>query len=204
VKVSESFFTRNPIETRVAPAAIRETSDLLRLLLNGGHSAKAGCIAAEIRETDPFAPKQAFAALPAVAAPIVARIRAMWESMRSAVIGTFPKAPGLPRNRKAYLRRLWAGFPEGRGNPEPSHRGGTPARYRARLTKSGIANCSSPAWRRARLEPPRWEAARDAYLDALNRASIDMRIEPFARFIGERVRRAMQQAVRRRPRQSAP
>jgi hypothetical protein len=123
VKVSESFFTRNPIETRVAPAGIRETSDLLRLPLNGGHSAKAGCIAAEMRETDPFAPKQVFAALPAVAAPIVARIRTMWESMRSAVIGTFPKAPALPRNRKAYLRRLWAGFPEGRGNPEPSHRG---------------------------------------------------------------------------------
>jgi hypothetical protein len=32
---------------------------------------------------------------------------------------------------------------------------------------------------------------RDSYLAALDRASIDMKIEPFARFVAERVKRSM-------------
>jgi len=36
---------------------------------------------------------------------------------------------------------------------------------------------------------------RDAYLAALDRASIDMGIAPFADFIGERVRWSMRQAA---------
>ena len=31
-------------------------------------------------------------------------MQAMWESMRGGVVEKFPKAPGLPRNRKVYLR----------------------------------------------------------------------------------------------------
>ena len=96
---------------------------MLRLLLDGGHSAKAGQIAGafrrigrpqvadeivrtmksagyDVRETDPFAPEQTFGALPAVTAPIVGRMQAMWESMRGAVVETFPKAPGLPRRQE--------------------------------------------------------------------------------------------------------
>jgi fido (protein-threonine AMPylation protein) len=127
VKVPEVFFTRNPIETQVVLAGIRETSDLLRLLLDGGYSAKAGQIAGafrrigspqaadeivktmksagyDVRETDPFAPEQRFGVLPTVTAPIVGRMQAMWESMRGAVVEMFPKAPGLPQNREEYLR----------------------------------------------------------------------------------------------------
>jgi hypothetical protein len=37
VNVAESFFRGNPIETQVVLAGIREASDVLRLLLNGGH-----------------------------------------------------------------------------------------------------------------------------------------------------------------------
>jgi hypothetical protein len=37
---------------------------------------------------------------------------------------------------------------------------------------------------------------RKGYLAALDRASIDMKIVPFARFISERVRRSMKQAAR--------
>jgi fido (protein-threonine AMPylation protein) len=127
VKVPEVFFTRKPIETQVVLAGIRDASDVLRLLLNGGHSAKAGQIAGvfrrigrpqiadeivramksagyDVRETDPFAPEQTFGVLPIVTAPIVARMQAMWESMRGVVVETFPKAPGLPRSRTEYLR----------------------------------------------------------------------------------------------------
>jgi Fic/DOC family len=126
VKVPESFFTRKPIETQVVLAGIREASDVLRLLLNGGHSAKAGQIAGafrrigrplmadeivggmksagyDVRETDPFAPEQTFGVLPTVT-PIAGRMRAMWESMRPLIVETFPKVPGRPRNRREYLR----------------------------------------------------------------------------------------------------
>ena len=127
VKVPEAFFARNPIETQVVLAGIRDASDVLRLLLDGGHSAKAGQIAGafrrigrpqiadeivrtmksagyDVRETDPFAPEQRFGVLPTATAPIVGRMQAMWDSMRGVVVETFPKAPGLPRNRKEYLR----------------------------------------------------------------------------------------------------
>jgi fido (protein-threonine AMPylation protein) len=126
VKVPEAFFARNPIETQVVLASIADASDVLRYLLSGGRSTKAGQIAGafrrigrapvadeivgtmkaagyDVRETDPFTPLQSFGALPVSIAPIVARMRAMWESMRDAVIEGFPKAPGLPRDKAQYL-----------------------------------------------------------------------------------------------------
>jgi fido (protein-threonine AMPylation protein) len=353
VKVSEAYFTRKPIETQVVLASIREATDVLRLLLDGGHSAKAGHIAGafrrigrpqiadeivramksagyEVRETDPFAPKQTFAILPFVAAPILGRVLAMWESMRGVVIETFPKAPGLPRNRRRYLRLVDDMYMsdayhslsiEGysvtptliervqHGNWDPEHheddrqsrdslaaRGYWQAFQRVKTTVAeviaggnagALARSAHREWyrelfqpcvaaglietgalagyrnnavylRTSRYVPPRWEAVRDAmpglfdlleeepepsvravlghwllgyihpypdgngrmarflmnvmlasggyawtvirvedrkaYLAALDRASIDMRIEPFAGFIAERVRRSMKRA----------
>lgn len=127
VKVPEVFFTRNSIETQLVLSGIREASDVLRILLDGGHSAKAGQIAGafrrigrseladeilrtmraagyDVRETDPFAGDRTFGRLPVAGAPIIGRMQAMWDSMRSTVVETFPKAPGLPQNRKNYLR----------------------------------------------------------------------------------------------------
>jgi fido (protein-threonine AMPylation protein) len=127
VKTGEPFFGRKPIETQVVMAGIPDPSDALRLLLNGGHTAKAGQIAGafrrigraqiaeeivstmkaagyDVRETDPFATEKTFAALPVAVAPIVRRMQAMWESMRGTVIEIFPKAPGLPKDKDAYLR----------------------------------------------------------------------------------------------------
>src|SRR5258708_7734739 len=49
VKAPEACFRRNPIETQVALASIRDVSDVQRLLLNGGHSVKAGQIAGAFR-----------------------------------------------------------------------------------------------------------------------------------------------------------
>jgi hypothetical protein len=126
VWVAESFFSRNPIETQVVLASLADASDLLRLLLNGGHSAKAGYLAGafrqtgragladeimgamksagyDVRERNPLEAGQTFGARPAVA-PIVGRVEMLWESMRSAVVAGFPKAPGLPKDKGAYLR----------------------------------------------------------------------------------------------------
>jgi hypothetical protein len=78
VRVPESFFARNPIENQVVLTSIRDASELLRQLLDGGHSAIAGRLVGalrrvgreelaeeilstmktagyDVRETDPFA-----------------------------------------------------------------------------------------------------------------------------------------------------
>jgi fido (protein-threonine AMPylation protein) len=127
VKVPESFFNRYPIESQVALASIADASDVLRRLLDGGHSVVAGRLAGAfrrigrtevadeivaamraanftIRETDPFAAQQTFGTLRPATAPIVGRMEAMWQAMREPVMAVFPKAPGLPKDRGDYLK----------------------------------------------------------------------------------------------------
>lgn len=127
IKVPEAFFTRSPVEAQVVLSGIRDSSDVLGRLLEGGHSVVAGRLAGafrrisradvadeivstmkaasyDVRETDPFTPQQTFGQLSGQATPIVRRVQAMWRSMRETVIETFPEPPGLPKNRDAYLR----------------------------------------------------------------------------------------------------
>src|SRR3989440_742524 len=127
VRVPESFFQLYPIETQVVMASLADVSDLLRLLLNGGHSAKAGYLAKAFRQTgrgdladeilramkgagydgresSPFEAGHVFRRPRRPAVPIVGRIEMLWESMRGKVLAVFPKAPGLPTDNEAYLR----------------------------------------------------------------------------------------------------
>ena len=129
VGVAESFFTRNPVETQVVLASLPDATDLLRLLLNGGHSAKAGYLAGalratgraeladeivramksasyDVRERNPFEAGQKIGALRSAAPPIVGRLEMLWESTREAVIRRFPMAPGLPKDKSNYLRNV--------------------------------------------------------------------------------------------------
>jgi fido (protein-threonine AMPylation protein) len=129
IGVPESFFVRNPIETQVVLGTVTDVSDLLRLLLNGGHTAKAGYVAGalreigrpkqadeivsamksagyDVRERNPFKTRSAFVQTQNVAAPIVGRMQMLWRMMREDVIAAFPKAPGLPRDQKAYLNSV--------------------------------------------------------------------------------------------------
>jgi fido (protein-threonine AMPylation protein) len=126
VRLPESFFGRQPIETQVVLAGVRDASDLLRFLLAGGNSAKAGVLAGSLRrigrpeiadeilktmkgagydarESDPFEQGHTFAPLPVAVSPILGRMRAMWKSMRDEVEEIFPAAPGLPQDTGAYL-----------------------------------------------------------------------------------------------------
>src|SRR5258708_8432069 len=127
VRVPESFFQMYPVETQVVMASLADASDVLRLLLNGGHSAKAGYLAKafrqtgradladeilramkgagyDVRESSPFEARHIFARLGRPAAPIVGRIEMLWDSMRGKVLAVFPKAPGLPADKEAYVR----------------------------------------------------------------------------------------------------
>lgn len=127
IRVPDAFFQRYPVEAQVALAGIRDASDVLGRLLDGGHSAVAGRLAGafrrmgrnevadeivsamkavgyDVRESDPFEPRQRLGAATAAPAPIVGRLRAMWESLREPLLEAFPPAPGLPEDRAAYLR----------------------------------------------------------------------------------------------------
>jgi Fic/DOC family/Protein of unknown function (DUF1488) len=126
VRVPESFFQMYPLEAQVVMASLADASDLLRLLLSGGHSAKAGYLAKafrqtgrgeladeilramkgagyDVRESSPFEAGQVFRKVGRPVASIVSRVEMLWESMRGKVHATFPKAPGLPADKEAYL-----------------------------------------------------------------------------------------------------
>jgi len=49
VRVPDVFFRKYPLETQVLLARMMDTSDLLRILLDGGHSAIAGRLAGALR-----------------------------------------------------------------------------------------------------------------------------------------------------------
>lgn len=129
VGVAEDFFRRHPTDARAAMVAVKDASDVLGLLLKGGHSTIAGRLAGAfrnagaariaddivrtmaaagftVRETDPFttAPRGPVMARPQ--SPYVNRIRVMWEAMRGPVLHTFPAPPGIPRDAAGYLQAV--------------------------------------------------------------------------------------------------
>ncbi|MEO4001993.1 hypothetical protein [Mesorhizobium sp. CAU 1732] len=127
IRVPQAFFQRAPIEMQVAMASVRDVSAVLGLLLDGGHSVVAGRLAGafrrvgraafadeivaafkaagyDVRESDPFARQSGVTTIAAGVPPLVARLRASWESQREAVIEIFPKAPGLPSDKDAYMK----------------------------------------------------------------------------------------------------
>jgi fido (protein-threonine AMPylation protein) len=107
--------------------AMKDPSEILSRLLEGGHSIVAGRLAGafrrvgradaadeivkamkgagyDVREADPFKLAQAFGVLNPGTAPVVGRVRALWEAARDPVIAAFPKAPGFPKDKSAYLK----------------------------------------------------------------------------------------------------
>ncbi|MEW6665472.1 MAG: Fic family protein [Thermodesulfobacteriota bacterium] len=129
IKVPPAFFSLCPIETQVVLAGIRDASEVLGRLLDGGHSVVAGRLAGgfrrigsndladeivstmktagyDVRETDPFTPLMVSGSSGVGDSPIVGRLQAMWGAMRETVVETFPESPGLPRNSKAYLHSI--------------------------------------------------------------------------------------------------
>jgi len=106
---------------------IRDSSEILGLLLDGGHSTIAGRLAGafrnigqeriandivkamqtagyDIREIDPFENTTTVTFSIREKSPYVNRIRLIWHEMRSVVIKHFPKAPGIPRNYEKYMK----------------------------------------------------------------------------------------------------
>lgn len=129
IECSPQYFSSHATDARTALASIRDVSGLLRRLLEGGHSTIAGRLAGafrnggrskmaeeivktmavagyNVRETDPFDDHPTLGLPAREASPYVNRIRLLWQKMRGHVIVRFPKAPGLPRNVAAYMKRV--------------------------------------------------------------------------------------------------
>ena len=129
VAVSKQFFRRAPTDVRAVMAAVTDTSDILAILLEGGHSTIAGRLAGAfrnaarthmadaiartmesagytIRETDPFEYQSTVMLAGREASPHANRLRLMWDAMRQPVLDAFPAPPGLPDTRDAWLRAV--------------------------------------------------------------------------------------------------
>jgi hypothetical protein len=133
VACSPNYFSRNATDVRAVLPMIRESSGLLSLLLEGGHTVIAGRLAGAfrntgsdriaddivktmsaagyaVREKDPFADKPPQVLNTREKSPYVNRIRLLWQKMRAPVIATFPDAPGRPRGTSAYLKRVHGAY----------------------------------------------------------------------------------------------
>ncbi len=126
---SSDFFSSYPTDARICLTMIKNPSELLSILLNGGHSVIAGRLAGafrnmgnerfageiistmksagyDVRETDPFTEKKPFLYDSRQVSPYATRIRLMWNNMRETVIKNFPDSPGLPADKKQYLEKV--------------------------------------------------------------------------------------------------
>jgi hypothetical protein len=129
VYCSQAIFTHSPTEARTALAMIPDASDVLAILLNGGHSTIAGRLCSafrnigrdkvaddiskamkaamyDIRETDPFEVKLDVQLSLRDRSPYANRLRLLWQSMREQMAGIFPEAPGLPADGDKYLQNV--------------------------------------------------------------------------------------------------
>jgi hypothetical protein len=129
VACAAGFYSRNPTDSRAALSMVRDASEVLPRLLEGGHSTIAGRLAGafrnigrnriadeiidtlraagyDVRESDPFETISPSVLDGRETSPGINRIRLMWGEMREAVMERFPKAPGLPGDTTAYLKQL--------------------------------------------------------------------------------------------------
>jgi len=129
IACAPGYFRRNPTDMRAALSMVRDASEVLDRLLEGGHSTIAGRLAGafrnigrdriaddivktmriagyDVRESDPFETQIPVILQIREQSPYVNRIRLMWQEMRESIIERFPEAPGLPKDTKAYLKRV--------------------------------------------------------------------------------------------------
>jgi hypothetical protein len=129
VRSGAPLFAENAAEARAALAMIRDASDVLAILLEGGHSVIAGRLAGafrnigrgriadeilstmksasyDVRETDPFQKPAPFTFTAREPSPYITRTRLMWHEMREKIIPLFPAAPKTASKIKPYLQRV--------------------------------------------------------------------------------------------------
>ncbi len=129
VACSPLFFRHHPNEAKAALAMIRDASELLPSLLEGGHTTIAGRLSGAlrnigqerladelvaamraaghvVREADPFDKDAGASWSVRDVSPYVNRMHLMWQAMRASVLERFPPAPGLPVDGREYLAHV--------------------------------------------------------------------------------------------------
>lgn len=124
-----ALFSENATEARTALALIPDASDVLAILLDGGHSTVAGRLAGafrnigrnkiadeitgtmkgagyDVREIDPFDRPAPFTVSAREPSPYVTRTRLMWHDMREQIIPLFPLSPERAVNVNAYMKHV--------------------------------------------------------------------------------------------------
>lgn len=129
VHCSPSFFADQPLDARTALLMIQDASDLLHVLLDGGHSVIAGRLAGayrnlgnndmadgivntmkaagyDVRVQDTVGATTNLPLSFREPSPYANRIRLMWHSMRADVINGFPAPPGPPEVMGKYVEQM--------------------------------------------------------------------------------------------------
>jgi hypothetical protein len=129
IVVGTDFYTRHPTDARTCLAMVKDSSDVLTKLLDGGKSVVAGRLSGafrnigndkiadnilatmksagyDVRETDPFKEKMKLELSSREVSPYVNRIKIMWKLMRDVVIKYFPDAPKEALGVEDYLKQV--------------------------------------------------------------------------------------------------
>jgi hypothetical protein len=129
IACAPSQFAAHPLTLRAALAMVRDASDVLARLLDGGHSTIAGRLAGAFRnigrnqiadnilgtmqsagytvnESDPFEDDSLLLFSPRETSPYVNRLRLSWAAMREDVLKIFPATHVMTGNVGAYLKRV--------------------------------------------------------------------------------------------------
>lgn len=129
VHCSKKIFIEKPIQIRTALSMITDASEVLALLLEGGHVSLAGRLAGgfrnigrdviadnlikgmnaadyKVKEIDPFKEKTNISFGRREVSPYMNRIRLMWHAMRDDIIQHFPDALTNVMNTEHYLAQV--------------------------------------------------------------------------------------------------
>lgn len=129
VRVSTDFYLKNPTEARTCLAMVKDSSDIMNLILEEGLSVRAGRLAGAFRnigndriadeimstmkslgyttkEEDPFEERIPQILESREVSAFANRIRLMWHNMRQTVIDNFPEARGKHEDLEKYLEQI--------------------------------------------------------------------------------------------------
>ena len=133
VAVNVDFYTRHSIDARTCLAMIKDASEILAKLLDGGKSVVAGRLAGafrnigkdkiadeiintmksagyDIRENDPFTEKISIIYNSREISPHVNRIKVMWSQMRQTVMDNFSHTETAITDVETYLKEVEANY----------------------------------------------------------------------------------------------
>lgn len=129
VHCAKNTFAQKPIQMRTLLSMVRDASEVLSVLLDGGHVASAGRLAGafrnigrdlianniikgmdvadfKVKEVDPFEDETHIIFGRSEISPYVNRLRLLWQNMRTDVIAYFPDVPDAKINVQNYLAEV--------------------------------------------------------------------------------------------------